>query len=314
MTQQAPPILSRLMPWRKTPAPPQPENIEIPDLETQNLKWTKEDDIQTSIIELYQYAESSANASIDWYGRNKNGLARWSQFLRAATIILTSAGGLMPIVSGLGLSKITLPFVNASVDVGQLGYFFLGLAAACVGYDRFFGFSSGWMRYITTKMILEKTLAEFRMDWAMMVAKLGDQTPTPEQVQLMIQRLKEFLITINNHVEKETQAWISEFKTNIADIEKGAKAQVEASQPGAIEITVTNGMETENGFTVALDGMEIRKVRGTKFQIGYVHPGPHSISVTGVVKGQALDVSELVNVTPGEVAKATLAFPVKAQP
>ena len=298
---------------RRTPPITQPTNIDIPRLSAQNLKWTRADDIQASISELYQYAETSANASIDWYGRHKNSLARWSQTLRALTIILTSIGGLMPLISALGF-RISVG-QTGNLELGQLGYLFLGLAAACVGYDKFFGYSSGWMRYIKTKMILEKTLAEFRLDWAMMIAKLGDNPPTPDQVQLMIQRLKEFLLTTNNHVEKETEAWISEFKTNIAELEKTSKAQVEASQPGAIEITVTNGMETEDGFTVALDGMEIRTVRGTKYQIGYVPPGPHKIAVTGMIKKERLDASELVNVAPGEITKATLAFPVKeAQP
>ena len=312
MTDQVAGNLSTLAPERTAQAEAPPKNIEVPRLQAHNLKWVKADEIQSSISELYQYAETSAQLSIDWYGRHKNRLAARSRRLRSATIILTSAGGLMPIVSSLGTPTVNLPLVN--LDLSQLGYLLLGLAASCVGYDRFFGYSSGWMRYITTKMTLEKNLAEFRLDWAMMVAKLGDQQPTPEQIQLMIQRLKEFLLLVNGHVEKETQAWISEFKTNIADLEKSAKSQLEASQPGAIEITVTNGMDTENGFTVALDGMEIRKVRGTKFQIGYVHPGPHSIAVTGIIKGQALDASELVNVTPGEITKATLAFPVKAQP
>jgi len=294
--------------WSRTKQVVKPTNIEIPGLYAQNLKWKKADEVQASINELYEYAEASANASIEWYGKQKNNLARMSQRLRSLAILLTTLGGLMPIVSALGVSTV-------NVNIGQLGYLFLGLAAACVGYDRFFGYSSGWMRYITTKMLLEKSLAEFRLDWAMMVAKLGDHTPTPDQVQLMIQRLKEFLIAVNGHVEKETQTWISEFKTNIAELEKSAKTQAEASQPGAIEITVTNGMETEDGFTVALDGMEIRKVRGTKYQIGYVYPGPHRIAITGTIKNEPLDASELVNVAPGEIAKATLAFPVKeAQP
>jgi hypothetical protein len=61
--------------------------------------------------------------------------------------------------------------------------------------------------------------------------------------------------------------------------------------------------------------MEVRTVRGTKYQIGYVPLGPHKVAVAGVTKGEELDASELVNVLPGEVAKATLALPVKeAQP
>jgi hypothetical protein len=289
-------------------------DIERPRFEVQNLKWKSADEIQESIGAIYRYAEDTASDSIAWYGKSKRRKAQISQLLRFLAIVLTSLGGLTPIIGALGLTTIALRG-ELKLNVGQMGYLFLGLAAACVGFDRFFGFSSGWMRYLTTKMTLERSLSEFRLDWAMMVAKLGENPPTPDQVQLMLQRLKEFLLVIDTHVEQETQAWVSEFKTNIAEIEKTAKTQGEATRPGAIDITVTNGMDTEDGFTVALDGMEVKKVRGTKYQIGYVPPGPHMIAVSGVIKGESLDASELVNVAPGAIANATLALPVKeAQP
>jgi hypothetical protein len=61
--------------------------------------------------------------------------------------------------------------------------------------------------------------------------------------------------------------------------------------------------------------MEVKKVRGTQHQVGYVPPEPHKVVVAGVINGEPLEASELVNVMPGEVAKATLALPVKeAQP
>jgi hypothetical protein len=240
-----------------------------------------------------------------------------------------------------------------------MGYLFLALAAAFVATDKFFGFSSGWIRYIRTGQVLMKELAEFRMDWAMLMAKRGeppapkpilfstpvyspptgeqipfsnpfdslptagqipfsksvDAPPTGEQIQLMIQRIKEFVITVNGHVEQETLIWIAEFQSSLAEIERSVKTQEEASKPGAIEVTVTNGMDTEAGFQVILDGLVVAHVRGTQHQIGYVAPGHHKISVTGMIKGKALDASELVIVSPGVTAKATLAFPVEeAQP
>jgi hypothetical protein len=186
------------------------------------------------------------------------------------------------------------------------------LAAACVGFDKFFGFSSGWMRYISTKITLERMLGEFRLDWAMMVAKFGPNPPTADQVQLMIQRIKEFLSGVTTQVEQETQAWVLEFKTNLAEIEKSAKAQGESTRPGAIDITVTNGLDAEDGFTVALDGMDVKsRIKGTNYQIPYVPPGPHKVAVTGIINKEQLDVSELVNVGPGEIAKVTLVFPEK---
>ena len=290
-------------------------NIYVPALEVQKLKWNTSEEIQRSIVTLYQYAEAHANDSIDWYGRKKHDKAVMSRLLRGLAIVFTSLGGLTPIISALGWSTVQLPRSMPELNVGQLGYLFLGLAAASIAFDRFFGFSSGWMRYMTTKMTMERMISEFRMDWAMMVAKLGEKSPTTDQVQLMIQRIKEFLVAINTNVEQETQTWVSEFKTNLAEIEKTAAAQRESARPGAIDITVTNGMDTDDGFTVVLDGMEVKRVRGTKYQIGYVPPGPHKIAVSGTIKGEPLDASELANVAPGEITNVTLALPVKeAQP
>ena len=109
---------------------------------------------------LYEYAESSAQSSIAWYGRNKNNLAWWSRALRRAAIFFTSIGGLIPFISAVGLVAPQTSLVN--FEFGQLGYLFLGMAAALIGYDKFFGYSSGWIRYMTTKMALE-SLAEFRL-------------------------------------------------------------------------------------------------------------------------------------------------------
>ena len=204
----------------------------------------------------------------------------------------------------------------AGAFVKMLGYVLLGLAAASIGLDRFFGFSSAWMRYIMTALILEKSLSEFRMEWAMMVAKLAGSSPTTEQVQSMLQRVKEFVAYVDGKVEEETRDWVSEFKTNLSDVERTAKELGEAARPGAIDVTVTNGMDAEGGFDVALDGMNVRaNVHGTKYQVGYVPPGPHKVEITARVGGETLEASELVNVAPGEIAKATLALPVKkAQP
>ena len=282
-------------------------DIEIPGIKIQELKWSTQDEVHQSIYKIYQYAETSASDSINWYGVKKSSKASFSRKLRTSAIILTTVGGLAPIISTLEI------FTDRYI--GQFGYLFLGLAAACIAFDRFFGYSSGWMRYISTKMTLERSLSEFRLDWAMMLAKIGKDPLTAEQVQLMIRRLKEFLVLVNNTVEQETLTWVAEFKTNLAEIEKTAKAQSDATRPGAIAVTLTNGMETEDGFTVVLDGMDIRVVHGTKYQIGYVPPGTHKIAIRGKIKGEDLDASELVNVSPGETAAITLSLPVKqAQP
>ena len=77
-------------------------------------------------------------------------------------------------------------------------------------------------------------------------------------------------------VEKETQAWVMEFQTNLSQLEKEAKAAIDSARaavetaqketrttadstrPGAIDLTVENVLDTDKGYDVAIDG-EARK-------------------------------------------------------
>lgn len=299
-----------------------PKNIATPSFEA--LTWQTPQEREISIQHLYRYAEQYAQQAVDWYLSSKNSKSRWSRWLRLSAIALATLGSLAPVMLSIGwlerdpaAGTAGLPGWSGSAAalIGQLGYLWLALAAACVATDKFFGFSSGWMRYIKTAQLLMKGLAEFRLDWAMLVAKQGGAPPTEEQLQLMIQRIKEFVIGVHGQVEQETLTWIAEFQSSLAEIEKTVRTQEETTRPGAVDITVTNGMEAEEGFQVSLDGMVVAHVRGTRHQIGYVAPGHHKVSVTGTVKGKKLDASELVHVPPGAIAKATLALPVEeAQP
>lgn len=296
------------------PAVPTRTPADIESLPLEGLSWKTAQEIESSIQTAYAYAEKRAQQSIQWYLHNKGWKAFWSRSLRISAILLTTLGGLAPIVGSTGWLK--LQSFDYEPAVRMLGYVFLALAAACVGLDSFFGFSSGWMRYILTALVLEKSLSEFRMEWAMIVAKLGGKSPTPEQVQSMLQRLKEFIAYVDGKVEEETRDWASEFKTSLSDVERKAKELGEAARPGAIDVTVTNGMDADGGFDVALDGMTVRtNVRGTKHQVGYVPPGPHKVEIIARVGGKTLEASELVNVASGEIVKATLALPNEtAQP
>lgn len=290
-------------------------------IEFENLKWASNEERENSTNQLYRFAESEAQKAIDWYLNNKGSKSRWSRWLRIFAIILATLGGIAPVLLSIGWLDAgtgeTKQWAGSlAAFIGQLGYLFFAVAAGCIAVDKFFGFSSGWMRYMKTAQVLMKLLSEFRFDWAMMISNLRGVSPTIEQTQLMIQRIKEFILVVDSQVEQETLAWISEFQTSLSEIERTVKSQQEATKPGAIDVTVTNGMEAANGFTVTLDGMNVATdIRGTKHQILYVPPGPHKVSVSGVIEGETLDASDLVDVPAGVIAKVTLALPVlEAQP
>jgi hypothetical protein len=145
--------------------------------------------------------------------------------LRFVAIVLFVLGGLVPIV------KATLPTtVQFSFDFGQSGYLLIGVAAGCIGLDRFFGYSTGWIRYVTTAMAIEKSLEEFRLEWTRNMARMRGAAPTPEQLETLIQTCTAFSLAIKSQVEQETKAWVVEFQNNLSQLEKELQTKVDEAK------------------------------------------------------------------------------------
>jgi hypothetical protein len=186
-----------------------------------NLSW-KDSDIDSSLKILCRFVESAAQAELGWYERKRKIRAQISTTLRFAAILLFVFGGLVPIVKATlsPESMRSIPF-----DFGQAGYLFIGIAAGCVGMDRFFGYSTGWIRYSTTALALEKSLDEFRMEWARDIAKLRGAAPDENQLDRLILTCETFVVAIREQVEQETKAWIVEFQGTLAQLEKDLQSK-----------------------------------------------------------------------------------------
>ncbi len=197
-----------------------------PRIDLSKLSW-KDAELDSSLSALHQYVEDQAQKAIEWYWDHKRLKARISMVLRFVAIILFALGGLVPIV------KATLPaaaIAKIPFDFGQSGYLLIGVAAGCMGLDRFFGYSTGWIRYVTTAMALEKSLEEFRLEWTRNMAKMRGASPTPEQLELLIQTSETFSLAIKSQVEQETKAWVVEFQTNLSQLEKDLQAKADEAK------------------------------------------------------------------------------------
>ena len=192
-------------------------------IDLSRLSW-KDADVQTSLCALQQYVEDQAQKQIDWYWNKKGRKSYVSMSLRFVAILLFVLGGLVPIV------KATFPAARFSFDFGQLGYLLIGIAAGCMALDRFFGYSSGWIRYVTTAMALEKSLQEFRFEWTRNMARIRGVAPTPEQLDALIQTCAAFSLAIKSQVEQETKAWVVEFQTNLSQLEKDLQARADEAK------------------------------------------------------------------------------------
>ena len=197
-----------------------------PPIDLSKLSW-KDSDVATSLSALHQYVEDQAQKQIKWYWDSKGLKAAVSMGLRFVAIILFVLGGLVPIVKATLPPDVTNRF---RFDFGQSGYLLIGIAAGCMALDRFFGYSTGWIRYVTTAMAIEKSLEEFRLEWTRNMAKMRGAQPTPEQLETLIQTCTTFSLAIKSQVEQETKAWVIEFQNNLSQLEKELQTKVDEAK------------------------------------------------------------------------------------
>ena len=193
-----------------------------------NLSWNRPD-VDSSLAVLRRYVESEAQRQIDWYFRKIKAKSQASTALRFASIVLFVVGGLVPILKSTltaeALKKI--PF-----DFGQTGYLLIAIAAGCLALDRFFGYSTGWIRYITTALAIENSLEEFRMEWTRRSAKLQGEAPNETELDQLLLTCATFSLAIRSQVEHETKAWVVEFQSNLAQLQEDLHAKAAEIKAG----------------------------------------------------------------------------------
>jgi hypothetical protein len=287
------------------------------------LNWNCSD-ATASLQALLKYVEQEAQKSIDWYYKNKRPKSFCSQWIQFLAVAFTAAAGLAPIIAPI--FNIKVQGFNATL----LPTLFVGLAAALLGLDKAFGFSSGWARYVMAATNIRKSLEEFRMDWAILISK-ACPSPTPEQVENLIQRAKEFRVTIEGIVMQETKDWVTEFQNNVAQLEKDVtaqlatlKAQTEkaaeskeaAVVPGSIQLTVPNADQADGAkIQVKLDGpastIADESVTGSKTWVHLnVAPGQYRVTVSAIVNTKLVATTAVVIVKPGEIAQPSISLPI----
>jgi hypothetical protein len=285
--------------------------------------------VPSSLEALRQYAEGHAQSAIAWYYGKKPWKAVGSQSFRLVTILATAVGGALPLLvaGGMFAAANQTPTERALSDLkyNQAGYICLGVAALSLALDRFFGSSTGWMRYITTAMAIETTLEQFRFEWSKLTAPLEGKAPSGDVLLSMIERMSTFSATVRALVEKETEAWVTEFQSNLTQLEKetktavdAARSQVEAMQkesktaqdavrPGAIDLTIENFQEIASSYDVFIDGTATKpKVESKTCGVLGVAPGMHELVVTAKMSDAVGRAAQLITVPAGQSVKVTL--------
>ena len=187
----------------------------------ENLVWD-EANLENSLHGFFKYTIEKAEKYRKWYSDNALRNKNRARPLRWFTIVLFALGGIIPvlfqILSEFGWDRYLNP-AWATVVIAAAG--------AILGFDKFFGYTSGWIRYRTTETTI---LAERdRLLYAWEFGKLAweGKPPTFKHAKEMVALLRDFSATISNNVREETQAWVAEFEGALRSLDERMKAHAE---------------------------------------------------------------------------------------
>ncbi len=177
------------------------------------LDWSS-DSRSASLSTLYDHAVGYATASEDWYTVERRSKRIWGQTLRVGSICLGAVAAILPLISELYRDEGVPDIAPAWATVA------LAVAAALIGLDRYFGFSSGWMRFMLTAQRVGALRHDFEYEWQELRAA-AESPPSDDQLVEPIQLARKLVADVDGAIAKETDAWVAEFDSALEQIEQG---------------------------------------------------------------------------------------------
>lgn len=242
-----------------------------------------------------------AKSASKWYNVNKNVKKRWSKRIRFFSIALFGIGGLFPLINAL------ISEWEGKFSVLNLGYISIALAGTLLLFDRFFGLSSGWIRYITTEMEINRRIKEFELKWAIETYEKDLDGLDPEEAKVFLRLLQDFIGLINELVKTETNAWAAEFQSNMAELQNSINNRINTLIPGSIKVNTKNAKKFKN-LKIWMDNLETFDLKGPVHLFREVSTGYHLITVSGenIDSGQFIESAEVAHVEPGKMAEVSM--------
>jgi hypothetical protein len=257
------------------------------------LNWGVDKNL-IALQNLFEYLASLAEGTIQWYIWSKQKKKKWAILIRLLAIFAGAVAGLIPMLSEIITisGKTIIHPVWASIA--------LGVMAALVLLDRFFGYSSAWMRFIQAELQIRKLQQEFVLDWEISKAAWEGKEPSSECVQNSLTKFKSFLSQINELILQETSVWIQEFQKTLSLMDEASKSRPAIVEAGAVNITVTNADLCKNGWILCIDGGNPQKYTCKTAAIKNLIVGMHIVRAQQDTQEQKrLSAEAAVNIVSG---------------
>jgi hypothetical protein len=179
--------------------------------------FAKGDQKSPDLCMLYDYAVAAAGRNINWYRTKKKPTQRLCLFVRCAALFLAIVGGLCPLLPELG-----------KIDASRYGYILLAAGGGLLLFDKLFGLSSSWMRFMAAAQEIEALVDAFRVDWASEKSKLNTPATTSDG-DPRYQLIRDFLVNMHAIIERETNEWKAEFQKGVVHFETLLRQQSEGA-------------------------------------------------------------------------------------
>jgi hypothetical protein len=269
---------------------------------------------------MYDDALADAKRTRGWYWQSIRNKRRMALIARALIYVLTAIGLAAPLMAA------ALAADSEKLAVTQIGVCALALAAFVQVGDRVFGWSTGWLRYMTTVMTMERLTAEFQQDWAAYLLSHVD-VPSPNDVRALFELAKRLGADLRARTEEETAAWVTEFnagmaalteliKTQRSESEKAEantrtllEARTQQARTGSIQLAIAETIPQRKPFKVFVNGELKQTLNGNAWSEIGLTPGQYKIRVA-VDDGSEMPVetSAVAVVTPDETTALELRF------
>lgn len=274
----------------------------------------KAPDAPRGLDEIYEALVVKAQTAMAWYESRQHRKKLGAHLTRTVAILLGASTAIVPSLIALLPERVAWGSTTfASVRLNPVATILGVIAATMILLDKFYGYSSSWMRYVTTYQEIQANLEEFRINWRKQIVKLNSNVPpSDEQIGAMFDFLSAFLKSINESVRVETLAWATEFKGTLADIDrtvaeqKAAAAMLPPAAPkGALTVAVGWWEKLDDRtWTLQLDNRTPEtKVGQSSAAVPLLDPGIYRVRVAGRMNGNVVAAEFTATVKPNEVAR-----------
>lgn len=281
-------------------------------------------DVATALTNIYSHATAHSAATREWYWRSIKSKRIASISGRSLSYALLVSGALLPVIAVLLPDEFRLPAT-------QIGVVAIALAGLLLGADRIFGWSSGWLRYVTTVTQMESMTLQFELDWARYI--LSKQVSLNDgDRKALFDLASSFEQKLTKAQSDETDKWVVEFTNSVAALSDLIKAQRESAEkavnaaqlalqakraeeaareksgaPGAIEMTIAH-KGAPVPVSVAVDQEAPTPYLGTVWAKTGVAPGHHTLTIAAA-GGSGPVATVIADVPAGGIARITVTPP-----